>query len=256
MNNNEYLSQYIKFFTQTHDNTMAVIFDSELIIKYISSKALSLVELTPTSIGMKVRDLNIPHAIYSDELLLISKTIIETRTSSKYILAWIKDSKVFLREHYASPIINDQNNEVVGMFVDISIFEPCETMDGYFNILNKKLNTNFIKPCDNFDKQKIELTPREYEVLFLLVLGKSQKEIANILSTIYKKELKPNSVASMISKQIYPKFEIFNLANLIEKAIHLNMIDSFPQSLMRSIGILNVEFEDKIANDYYRKLKN
>lgn len=76
------------------------------------------------------------------------------------------------------------------------------------------------------------------------------------MSIVYNKELKSNLITSTISKQIYPKFEVYNLANLIESAIHLNMIDSIPDFLIKAKGILNVEFEDKVANDYYRKLKN
>jgi hypothetical protein len=225
-------------------------------MRYISSRAMSFLNLTKSPIGRRVRDIEVPHAVYVEELKYITATIINTRTSSKYVLAWVKDSKVFLREHYASPIINDANDEVVGMYVEIRMFEPCETMNAYFSILNNKLHKKLPVPtADTINKTKIKLTSREYEVLFLVVLGKSQKEIADILSKVHEKDVKANSIASIISKQIYPKFEVHNLPNLVEEAIRLNMIDSFPQGLMKSLGLLNVEFEDQIANAYYHKLK-
>ena len=254
MYNDEYLASYIKFIRQTHDDVAMAIFDADLRIKYFSPKSLDLLNLRRIPVDMKLRDLDFPH-LTTDEIKYISETVLSTKTRGKYIVAYIEDGQILMREHYASPIINDKNNDVVGMYVEVWPYEPCATMNTYFDLLHYKLNKVKFVSNKKIIKPKIKLTPKEHEVLFLAVLGKSQKEIAEILSKVHNKPVKTNSVASIISKQIYPKFDVYNLPNLVELAIALNIVNNFPKNLLRSTGLLVVEFEDPTANEYYRKLK-
>ncbi len=66
--------------------------------------------------------------------------------------------------------------------------------------------------------QKRSLSPRESEVLRLLAIGKSNKQIANDL------ELSPNTVADYI-KTIYKKLQVNNRTRAAHKAVNMGLLD-------------------------------
>jgi PAS domain S-box-containing protein len=81
-----------------------------------------------------------------------------------------------------------------------------------------------IKPkISNSDKQ-IRLTKRELDVIYYLSLNKSPKEISQIITIIENKPVSDSTINAIINKKLYPKFEVFNIGQLVEKAILLNQI--------------------------------
>ncbi|MCC2625454.1 MAG: Histidine kinase [Burkholderiales bacterium] len=75
----------------------------------------------------------------------------------------------------------------------------------------------------NSDKQ-IRLTKRELDILYYLSLNKSPKDIAKIISIIENKSISDSTINAIVNKKLYPKFKVFNVGQLIEKAILLNQI--------------------------------
>ncbi len=101
------------------------------------------------------------------------------------------------------------------------------------NLLNnKKVSENTIS--------NIKLSRREEEVLFLLISGITQGQIAEIL------EIKRETVAAIIRNQLRVKFllPLVNTKLLIETAIARGFPDSIPESLWRPSVIV---LEDKLA---------
>ncbi len=97
-------------------------------------------------------------------------------------------------------------------------------------LLNEKTSrTNIIAP---HEKTSINLTTREVEILYFLSIGKSPKEIGLILSKIYKKTISASTIAAFINKQLYPKFDVYNVGQLIEKATALKMIPFMAESIL------------------------
>lgn len=80
------------------------------------------------------------------------------------------------------------------------------------------LNNNIGATRSNSTNSNIQLTKREEEILYYLSLNKSPKEIAQILSIIDKKNISFKTVQSIIDKQLYPKFGIFSIGQLIAEA--------------------------------------
>ena len=99
------------------------------------------------------------------------------------------------------------------------------------SLLNEKVNNNFNKY--NFSDD-IKLTKREAEVLYLLSLGKSPKEIAVILSKIQNKPVCSSTIGGVVNKKLYPKFDVYNLNQLIEKAQLMKLIPFMPDSLINN----------------------
>ncbi len=88
-------------------------------------------------------------------------------------------------------------------------------------LLNDRLGKEtWLTKCDH----EIVLTKRESSILYLLSLNKSPKEIAAILMQLENKNITDSTVAAIINKHLYIKFDVFNISGLIEKATMLNLI--------------------------------
>ncbi|MCE3269444.1 MAG: sensor histidine kinase [Burkholderiales bacterium] len=92
-------------------------------------------------------------------------------------------------------------------------------------IVNEKTGTKL--EINELDKN-ITLTNRESQTLYYLSLYKSPKDIAAILSIIEGKPFAPATINAIINKQLYPKFGVFNMAQLLEKASMLKLIPFLP----------------------------
>lgn len=108
----------------------------------------------------------------------------------------------------------------------------------YLTILQEKdLEPVTIKAYD----LPIKLTPRQHEILFLLVRGLSQRQAADVLN------ISRGNLAKITVESICPKFEIFDAdtGELIDRAIKLGYHKYIPQSLCRaSIIVLDNDIID------------
>jgi PAS domain S-box-containing protein len=100
-----------------------------------------------------------------------------------------------------------------------------------FKILNARSGNSMttLKTDEN-----ISLSKREKEILYLLSLNKSPKEIAQIFSNIENKNIASSTINSIICKQLYPKLGVFNISQLIEKANYLKLIPFLPETFIHS----------------------
>jgi hypothetical protein len=51
-----------------------------------------------------------------------------------------------------------------------------------------------------------------------------------IISMLEDKEIQDSTISALINKQLYPKFNVFNVGQLIEKANALKMIPFLPDN--------------------------
>ena len=84
----------------------------------------------------------------------------------------------------------------------------------------------------NDQDKNIVVTKREKEILYFLSMGKTPKEIATVLSIIDGKNVSYGTISAFINKQLYPKFEVFNVGQLIEKATRLKLIPFLNEELL------------------------
>lgn len=114
------------------------------------------------------------------------------------------------------------------------VFKTCidainNVMQSYkINAVNNKLGSEIKNRCNDNDL-KIKLTKRESEVLYFLSLNKSPKEIASIVGILENKHVSPATIQAIIDKQLYFKFKVFSISNLIEKAYLLKLIPFLPE---------------------------
>jgi PAS domain S-box-containing protein len=71
---------------------------------------------------------------------------------------------------------------------------------------------------------QIKLTKREQQVLYFLSMNKSPKKIAQIISILEDKIVSDSTINAIVNKKLYPKFEVYNVDELVEKATILGLI--------------------------------
>ena len=96
-------------------------------------------------------------------------------------------------------------------------------------ILNNNAGTSINTLQQDVD---IVLTKRELQVLYFLSMGKSPKAIAEILGKLENKKVESSTIGGLINKQLYPKFNVFNQGQLIEKAQILKLIPFLHEILL------------------------
>lgn len=91
-----------------------------------------------------------------------------------------------------------------------------------------KINTvdDVVEPSPGFDtiSEEIILSQRESEILYYLSLDKSIKDIAAVTTILDNRNVSASEINAIINKQLYPKFKVDNIAQLIETATALNLI--------------------------------
>lgn len=156
-----------------------------------------------------------------------SKVTQKVLTNKKPVLAYFmnrsRDGNNYqIYQVVSSPLI--RNNEVVGFMSDIQLIDNA-------SVYNHLLGALSLDNNQGFHETETKLTRREHIILFLLMIGKGHKEIAIILSELFGREILPNSVSSIISKQIYNKFAVYNNSSLIKAAFRKGVLYNIPPEL-------------------------
>lgn len=161
----------------------------------------------------------------SKQPLYDGKTMIGIVGSSIDITAQ-KESELLRAEIEKRKAVDNQQKAFQEFFEKLieNITPLVQTIDNFkFSTLNNKLG--IFHP--DTQTENIDLTKREQEVLYYLALNQSPKEIASTLTSIEHKEHKPvkaKTIQSIIDTKLYPKFGVYNVSNLVEKAKLLNLI--------------------------------
>lgn len=93
------------------------------------------------------------------------------------------------------------------------------------NVLGKSSSTAI-------PEDKIILTKREEMIIYSASMGKVPKEIASIVSVIEGKPLSYPTINAILNKQLYPKFNVVGIGQLVEKAHALGLIPFMPDAFL------------------------
>jgi DNA-binding CsgD family transcriptional regulator len=136
-------------------------------------------------------------------------------------------ASINLYEVVDTPIFHD--DKLVGM---LSTFSNV-TMDSLHLVNLVIQNHDQANKSSNRVKYQ-ELSNLEKEILFFAALGKSTKQISNIMSNLGIRDIAHNTVNSVISQRIYKKLEVQNISDAILAGIKTKQISSMPESLLLS----------------------
>lgn len=123
-----------------------------------------------------------------------------------------------------TPIFHE--NKLVGMFITFNDL----TMDN-LRLINWVFNDASQKNISNGKINFQELSDLEREVLFLAALGKSAKQISNIMASFGVRNIGYNTINSIISQRIYKKLEVQNISDAILSGVESKQVSTIPESL-------------------------
>lgn len=124
-----------------------------------------------------------------------------------------------------TPIFHD--DKLVGMFVTFTNV----TMDS-LRLVNLVIKNDIKANKSNTTGIDRGLSDLEKEILFLAALGKSTKQISNIMTNLGIRDITHSTVNSVISQRIYKKLEVQNISDAILAGIQSEQISAMPESLL------------------------
>lgn len=159
------------------------------------------------------------HLPLMDKKSQVYDTLIRSKKVQGYFITQNldKNKEYIVDRVYLSPIINE-DQDMVGIELE------CISMNELpaINILDEEKDYQLHFP---------NLSKREYEIAVLKYLGKTDKEISEILS-VNNTPVSDKTITSIIYNQLYRKFNAHNKSDLINK-IHSSGMDKFiPKSLI------------------------
>ncbi len=200
----------------------------------------------PQIIGKRFRDSNHPGIKYADQLKNIVLNVIETEHEASYFLIYQLPNTQVKRCYLNRCILlrNPETNDKIGILADVELFN-CKYIGNVLNIANK-----LVSPFDESTyKDKIpskvdyHLSDREKEVLFLLMIGRSYKEITYIINQVYDKSISISAINSIIRTNLFGKFKVFSVSSLIQVAANNLAIQEIPPSLLKfPEGFIEIDF--------------
>lgn len=219
------LQQYINFCEKINLSDYYYIVDAEY--RYVAaSKSFLNANNDLSMIGKKLKEtdslfkhLAPQYGEFSDRFMRGSLKHYHVITSLK-----VEETLRFF-EVRASKII--ENNETLGILGIVNNYRPNHVLVKQL----KKFNKNIFINLDELDVETDKLKEIHREILWLLALGNSTKQISLILSTIYEREIPDSTISAIIRRNLYAIFDVNNLPALIEAINTSSLMMAFPTQL-------------------------
>ena len=229
LNDDEFLEVYIKTMQVNPPARSIGISNLQHQIIFVNQPYLEFIELQLEEVvGKRMRELNSFIAEYAPQVLPMAEKALIQDKYVRGLLQIKKHDKLFWIDCYLLRLKNPFNGNLVGMTSSLNWARISTPMLNLVNALNKKL----LIIDNNKADYTVNLTNQEREIIALLAIGKSYKEVAWILSNIHNQEFNPATIATKVYRKIFPKFEVSNLSELITKALQLGILDSIPESFI------------------------
>jgi len=237
MSAQQVLNNFISTISSLFEDKSIAILNLDLEILFISKSSkifFNMASFTNQRIDkIGQHDNNIAKLVLEFEKKLINRVM---QTKKAYVGFFFlqmdrhKNCEIFNASVF--PILHPLNNSLVGIYIEVKpIFDNREAFLKMLELITH--HKNISEQISEDDKQKIStLTQREKIVIFMIMLGKGHKEIAESISNIYEKPILANSISALISKQIYPKLHVYSTSQLINLGIKLGFLYNLPEELV------------------------
>lgn len=228
---NEILSKYIQVIETLNPGDGYAVVDIEL-NHLAASKSVIDACGDDDFIGKKLKDLNSPYAQIAKDFRAVSQQFINSdATKTKLIMKnQINKDIIQLNEVHISKIFN-QEHELLAL---VFIFFQLKNFTFFYEILQTNANLVYIFYSDDDERFQTEqnmFDSREMMIIWLLALGKTQKEIATIISDIEEKEHPKSTITTIITRKIYATLKVNSNSALIKKLAELRLLKYIPTKL-------------------------
>jgi len=249
MTNEEVLHTLAKGFELIGENRAIILGNLDLEFVFMSKYYCKLIGVSQDIIGQQLRNSEHVGKKYATQLREIALKVMETRKTASYLVVYKLPNHENKHCYFnrASAVLNPVTHEVAGVMAEIELFN-CKYIGQIMHLISEV--NNVMKPSLSYekkvihDKAKYNLSQREEEILFLLMIGKSYKEIAGIINDIYKKSITPSAINAIIRNNLFEKFNVSSVSKLLEKVAVNNILKDVPTGLLNlDEGIFEVDFD-------------
>lgn len=133
-----------------------------------------------------------------------------------------KEAEKLRVDNLEKQVLIDGTNKLRNFLDDLNNL----TQSYKFGALNELMGSSNTQ--NDTPKPDIKLTERESGILYYLSLNKSPKDVAKIISVLEDKKILDSTVNAIINKQLYKKFDVYNVGQLVEKASVLKLLPFLP----------------------------
>lgn len=175
---------------------------------------------------------------HKDCIIDMYKKIINTKSAITNLgINFLRKKEYVVMHFYYSPVINPTTQDVIAIHVTATklnfpiAFFRLPTLISKLNIVDNSV-ANFNQRLKDYDGF---INNYEQEILFLIFYFDTYEDIASVLSLKYCKEIKGNTVAKYVRKNLYAKFNVINNKALKLEAIKYGYHKKIPLSLVSSM---------------------
>lgn len=241
MQDQEYLNNYVNAIKICEGRRILKVENTNLEFIYMSRAYKKFLNITDEGIiGLRLKDSDHPGKELAKKFKPIALKALATRSYASFFIVYKlphfenKECIIYTLE----PIINPETKNTVGMTGEMHIIDPS-TISRMFSFINSSSPPN----PEYGDLNSIKLSEREQEVLFLLTLGHSYKEISIILSNAANKQILSSTINSIIHRQLFKKFAVTSTTELIIKSAQVKALKGIPSSILElKHGVYEVTF--------------
>lgn len=225
------LQQFIDFHKRNFSDEGLIIWSLEHECLYVSDIYLKYMMINKDITNLTMSEINEEMSILSKEWRVkVTDRVLASQQSYICYFFSKRPNDESYGLHYANsfPLFNDDNQIIAYCTKSQRLRNDFASAKMLGVIVNKES----LKYITN---KLTQTTERERLVVFLLIIGLSHKEIAQMLSKIYHEEILANSISMMISRQIHKKFSTKVHSVLIIKAIFAGYLYDIPSKLVEHL---------------------
>ncbi len=224
------LQHIVEFMSESEQDSFTQICDNQLKFIFVGDKFCKLLDLNYNEIvGKNLRTINSPLSVLSDKYLALHLPLIQGSVDNIEYFTFMKHKQqVFIARNSVNSIKDGQ--VVVGICIRTEMLDNISNLPHLKDcIANLKGNNYAIisksKPDINDATQMEEFTEL---VLFLIALGKYDKEIAAFCTTALGIKYSVFAISKFITRKLFVKFNVESRNHLISKIISENILNKIP----------------------------
>lgn len=243
MTNEALLQKYVDAFMLIGNERIIIIGDLNLKFIYVSKSYLQIMGQLDI-LGKQMKDTNLPGVEYANQLKKISEKVLATGKKATFFIVYRfpHESSKSCYLYRVSPIIHPETKQPIGLIGELELFN-CKYLGQAFKLTAQLVRIETLP--SGLTKQPFGdyvLSPREEEVLFLLMLGHTHKKIANIINSVQEKQITTSAVNAVI-RRLFTKFDVISITDLLIKVSGSNLLEKIPASLLTSReGIFEIDY--------------
>ncbi len=237
------LQEYIVFCERNFQDKPLVIWDTNLTCVFASECYVRSVKVDGEIIGKKMSEISDEFASFHEQFK--SKITDRVFKYRRPLLAYYFYPKNSVDDYVlmcaqVSPLFGTNPDQLIGVMTEIM------PLINYAPYLKLSISLRGNPQLVNNKPPQINLTRREKIILFLAIFGMSHKQIANILSEVFGKLISVNSISSLISRQLYPKLNVWDQYAMTWSAINMGILYDIPFELIKHLPriLMVVDFID------------